>query len=101
MKFLAILAAAGHALIAAAEHLEASPAGQTVAADAKKTLSDGVSAAIAGVRQGATNDAVAAASSALTKVGVPAEAATLLSQLGVSQGETFLAPLLNSLAPAG
>ena len=94
MKWTAILASVGHALMSGAQKFEETATGQTVATDVKKTLSDGAIAAIGLVRQGATQQATDAASAALSKLGVPASAASVLAGFAVSQGEGFLTSLI-------
>ena len=92
-----ILKSAGSALVAAAKEVEGSAAGQTIAVDAKKTVSDAATAAVGYVQQNAAPAATQALSAGLAKVGVPSEVAALLAQLGVSQGETFLSQIASAI----
>ncbi len=94
MKLTALFAAVGHGIMAAAEKFETSTAGQTVATDASKTLSDAASAAIGFVQQGATQPAVDAIAPALTKIGIPAAISTGVASMFVQQGEGFLGQLV-------
>ena len=97
MKLTALFAAVGHGVMAAAEKFENSTGGATVVSDAKKTISDGITAAIGYVRQGATQQATTEASAVLTKLGLPAEASTVLAGYAVSQGEGFLTSFIPAL----
>ena len=97
MNWSTILKAAGSGLAAAASEIEGSAAGHTVAAEAKKTLSDAANAALGYVKQNAAPAASEALSAGLSKIGVPSAVADLLADLGVTQGETFLTQLASAI----